>query len=144
MPSNIANNNKIREGLFTKRHEYTAKKGIASYFFLMFVIKMYIHFYKPFFIYHLLTIPSSTSSMTSYVFSGLSKFALLEKAWIYTVMMFFPYDFVDLDLHQTQCNFRQSRSGSNSAFFHLGERFMDSLPRASNQPYSSWERADES
>ncbi len=60
------------------------------------------------------------------------KFALLEKAWKYTVIIFF-HDFVGLVLHQTQCNFRQLRFGSNSAFF----RFVDSLLRALNHAHTS-------
>ncbi len=39
----------------------------------------------------------------------------------YSYDVCFPYDFIGLGLHEPQCNVRQSRSGSNSAFFRLGK-----------------------
>ncbi len=67
--------------------------------------------------------------MTRYVFSGLSKFALLEKAWKYRVMMFFSYDLVGLVLHQTQI-FGSRDLAATVHFSALGKRFADSLPRS--------------
>ncbi len=37
------------------------------------------------------------------------------------------YDFVRLVLHQTQCNFQQSRSGSNSTIFLVGRALHEQL-----------------
>ncbi len=66
-----------------KRHKYTENKGIVSYFFLIFVvISNFIYIFINFFYFYLLLrhVNNNVFNMTRYVFGGLSKFALLEKA----------------------------------------------------------------
>ncbi len=135
-----------------KRHKYTENKGCFLFFFLMFVIisnfiYIFINFFL-LFIYYLgmLTITSSTlSDMFLVDFQNLLCLRKHEniQLWCFYIYIYiyiyilYIYDFIELVLHQTQCNFRQSRSGSNSAFSRLGKRFADSLPHSWNQPDTS-------
>ncbi len=108
-------------------------------FFLMFVNCIYI-FMNSFFIFHLgkLTFTYIFNIVYDVCFQWTVKISF---AWkhenILLQCVFFIYYSVTLVLHQTQCDFRQLKSGSNSAFFLLGKHFADILPHAWNQPHAS-------
>ncbi len=130
-----------------KRHKYTENQKIpkvipkkVSYFFpdVCYYFKFYLHFYKLFFYLLLRHVDSLQHCLWPDMFLvDFQNLLCLRKHENIELWCFFSYDLVGLVLHQTQCNFRQSRSGSNSAFFRFGQALRRQLTSLMKSAHTS-------